>query len=67
MKKLKQLIVALILKDIKGMFIWCDKCGSPFTRFYDVNKVCSLKDVTVDYTVECLACGSKAKVKEKWE
>lgn len=66
-KKLKMIIARKLLSGLKGTFLYCDKCNSMFTKFYDVNKVAADNKVTVTYTVECLMCGAKAKVMEEWD
>lgn len=62
----KKFLVALILKDAKGTLLWCDYCGSPFTRFYNVNKKQHGDTTKVGYDIECLKCGAKGRVTETW-
>ncbi len=63
---LKRFLVKLILKDVKGTFLHCDYCGSPFTKYYNVNANQQDKSVKVEYEIECLKCGAKGIVIETW-
>ena len=63
----REFLVDLILRDAKGTIIWCDHCGSPFTKFYDVNKIRTKDFIQVDYHIECLKCGAHARMIETWD
>ena len=60
-------IAKRLLFGLRGTFLYCDKCNSMFTKFYNVQKVTKDNNVIVAYTVECLMCGAKAEVTEDWD
>lgn len=62
----KEFLITLILKDAKGTILWCDYCGSPFTKFDNVNKKQHNEITKVGYDIECLKCGAKGRVIETW-
>ena len=63
----KSLLIGLLLKDVKGTIIYCDNCGSPQTKYFDVNKQQSKDAIAVRYGIQCLKCGALGSVREAWE
>lgn len=66
-EKLKEFLIKSILQDAKGTIIYCDNCGSPFTKYYDVHKINTKDKIQVDYHIKCLKCGSHARMIEVWD
>ena len=65
--RLKHLLVSILLKNIKGTIIYCDNCGSPQTKYYDVDKQENKDTIIVRYEIKCLNCGAHGLVREVWD